>query len=253
MKLNAYPTFPNAPITEAILDITVELPEYIDLKKLEEFHKHAIKQRFPEKQVRQVLKATFQFPKEKDPPTSIPTAGGPVGYLFRSSSENKVVQARLDGFSFNKLKPYESWKKFRDEGRELWELYLDVAKPIRIRRISLRYINRIEAPLPFKDFNEYILTNPQVAPELPQALSNFFMHIQIPFEEQQAIATIIQTMEKPTESQKLPLIMDIDVVQHANFIADSFENIWDEFEKLRNIKNDIFFNSITDKAKELFR
>jgi len=29
--------------------------------------------------------------------------------------------------------------------------------------------------------------------------------------------------------------------------------MWKEFEKLRKFKNDIFFNSITEKTKELFR
>jgi len=187
------------------------------------------------------------------PPFSIPTTGGPDVFFFRSPTDKKVVQARLDGFTFNKLKPYEDWEKFRDEGRELWGTYLDIANPIRANRISLRYINRIEAPLPFKDFNEYILTSPQVAPELPQALSTFFMRIQIPFNEQMALATIVQTMEEPTENQKLPLIIDIDVVRQSNFTKDTFDTMWDEFGELRNIKNDIFFNSITDKAKELFK
>jgi len=29
--------------------------------------------------------------------------------------------------------------------------------------------------------------------------------------------------------------------------------MWEDFEKLRDFKNDIFFNSVTEKAKELFR
>ena len=79
------------------------------------------------------------------------------------------------------------------------------------------------------------------------------MRIQIPFVKQEVIATIIQTMEKPTESQKLPLIIDIEIVRQTNFTTDTFSEIWKDFEELRNIKNDIFFSSITDKAKELFK
>ncbi len=38
---------------------------------------------------------------------TLPSSGGPDGYLFRSPNEKKVVQVRLDGFTFNKLKPYD--------------------------------------------------------------------------------------------------------------------------------------------------
>ena len=191
--------------------------------------------------------------KKKSCRPQSPHLEGLTDSFFRSPYEQKVVQARLDGFTFNKLKPYENWEMFRDEGRELWEFYLELAHPLRVNRIALRYVNRIEVPLPFGDFNEYILTNPQVAPKLPQSLSSFFMRIQIPFSDQMALATITQTMEKPTESQKLPLIIDIDVVRQSNFTKDAFSEIWDGFEELRIVKNDIFFNSITEKAQELFK
>ena len=49
--MSEYTTFPNAPITEALLDIRVELPEGIDIARLESFHEH-IKDRFPDKKTR---------------------------------------------------------------------------------------------------------------------------------------------------------------------------------------------------------
>jgi hypothetical protein len=139
--LSEYTTFPNAPITEALLDIRVELPEGIDIARLESFH---------------------------------------------------------------------------------------------------------------KDFKEYILTNPEVAPKLPQSLSHFFMQIVMPNQEIEASAIITETMEPPTENQRLPLILDIDVFKEKIY-ADNKEEIWSDFENLRAFKNDIFFNSITDKTEELFK
>jgi len=59
-------------------------------------------------------------------------------------------------------------------------------------------------------------------------------------------------MEKPTKPQKLSLIFDIDVFRQVEYNKNMNE-IWNDFDKLRNFKNDIFFNSITDKTKELFR
>jgi len=126
-----------------------------------------------------------------------------------------------------------------------------ITNPVRITRIALRYINRIEIPLPMNDFKEYVLTTPEIAPKLPQALNHFFMQLEIPNPELPAIALITQTMGKPTGNQRLPLILDIDVFNEIDFI-NSDEEMWKEFEKLRKFKNDVFFNSITEKTKELF-
>jgi uncharacterized protein (TIGR04255 family) len=248
--VKSYPVFPNAPITEALLDIKVQLPQEIDLRPLESFYDF-VKDRFPEKQTRSFFKGEVKISPDVKPPV-LSSSSGIDGYLFRSSKENKVVQARLDGFTFNKLKPYENWELFRSEGHKLWELYSQIARPIKVVRIAVRYINRIEIPLPMKDFREYILTSPEIAPNLPQGLSHFFMRFEIPNPKIQARAIITQTMEPITKSQILPLILDIDVIKERAYVNGTAE-MWDDFEKLRIFKNEIFLNSLTDKAKELFK
>lgn len=247
--MSKFTVFPNAPITEALLDIRAVLPQEIDLKKLLAFQ-DSIKEIFPEKQERVSFEAGFQISQEGT--TILPTSKKPDGYFFRSSIENKIVQVRLDGFTFNKLKPYGKWQVFRDEARELWELYCQTANPFKITRLGLRYINRIEIPLPISDFKEYILTTPEIAPKLPQALEHFFIQLVIPNPDILAKAIITQTMQPPVNNQILPLILDIDVFHEAEYPVDKPE-IWDVFEKLCIFKNEIFFSSITDKAKELFK
>jgi uncharacterized protein (TIGR04255 family) len=202
--LSQYTIFPNAPIVEAILDIRVELPKDATLDTLEMFY-DTIKMRYPEKQHRTVFSAGIRF--DRNGASVEKPEASQAGYLFRSPVE-KVVQSRLNGFSFNKLKPYSDWNAFRSEGRELWEIYVKIAKPLKITRIALRYINRIEIPLPLKDFKEYILTVPEVAPELPQALAHFFMRLVIPKPDIEAVAVINQTMEAPEPGgQRLPPAM----------------------------------------------
>ncbi|MCK4728569.1 MAG: TIGR04255 family protein [Desulfobacterales bacterium] len=243
-----YTVFPNAPITEALLDIRVKLPEKRALADLKVFQDY-IKDRFPARKERKFLMSALHLAPE---PSVRVSASGSDGYLFESPKEKKIVQARLDGFTFNKLKPYENWESLRSEARELWDKYFSIANPIKVTRIALRYINRIEVPLPIKDFGEYILTNPEVAPDLPQALSGFFMRLVMPNHDIGATAVVTQTMEAPTPDQKLPLILDIDVFRETAYEANNPE-MWDEFEKLRIFKNDIFFKSTSEKAKELFK
>jgi uncharacterized protein (TIGR04255 family) len=179
-----------------------------------------------------------------------PKSGETIGFLFASDDNRQVVQARLDGFAFSRLKPYVSWESLRDEARTLWERYRELANPEAITRVALRYINRIELPLPFSDFKDYILTFPDIAPGLPQGLSYFLTRLVMPRADIEATAIINETMEQPTE--RVPLIFDIDVFRIGAFDVGGDE-YWRYFEQLRNFKNEIFFRSMTDKAKELFQ
>lgn len=78
------------------------------------------------------------------------------------------------------------------------------------------------------------------------------MRLEIPNPDIEATAIITQTMDKPTRSPKLPLILDIDVIKNTDYV-ENLAKMWEDFENLRDFKNDIFFNSITEKTKELFK
>ena len=159
--MSDYPVFANAPIAEAILDIRSQLPKESNLKILEKFPDY-IQERFPDKKEQRFFETSIKLSKAEKH-SSFQTASGIEGYIFQSHQAKKVVQSRLDGFTFNKLKPYTNWELFRSEGHELWEIYSKIAKPIKVVRIALRYINRIEVPLPMKDFKDYLLTTPEIA------------------------------------------------------------------------------------------
>ena len=244
--------FPRAPITEALIDIFVELPHESTLDTLSSFHDE-IKDKYPSKQERVIWKGEVKYREGQVPEISSPSSGGPLGYLFKSLDGKQIAQARLDGFTVNRLKPYERWETLRDEAKGLWETYCRITRPTGLTKLGLRYINKIEIPLPFDDIKEFILTVPDVASELPQILQNFFMRLVLPKPTIQSTAIITQTMEPVTESsQVLPFIFDIEVYKDKGSEID-FDNIWGGLEELHDFKNQIFFGSITPKTKELFK
>jgi len=244
-------TFPNPPITEALLDIRVNLPQEITLDNLATFQDD-IRERFPTRKEKYEWEGGFQLQAGNAAKMMSPS-GGKIGYLFHAGDGKKIVQARLDGYTFNKLKPYSDWGTFNTEAKELWSKYLKIAKPVKVTRVALRYINRIELPMPFKDFKEYILTIPEIGPGMPNALSGFFTRLILPNPEINANAVITETMEKIDDVKKiLPFILDIDVSRNYVFEPNS-KDIWETLNKLRQFKNQIFLNSLTDKTKELFK
>jgi uncharacterized protein (TIGR04255 family) len=243
--------FPKAPITEAVLDLRVQPQPNLKLADLESLHER-IRERFPEKQGITAWEAGFEFHR-KEARSLAQTSARPVGFLFRSADQTKVVQVAEAGFTFNKLRPYEHWSALRDEAKQVWKDYNEIAQPVRVTRIALRYINRIELPLPFADFKEYILTVPEVAPGIPQALDQFLLRLEIPYPDVSALAIVNLTIDRSEPIvDRLPLIFDIDVF-HASDYDPLSEEIWQSLEALRVLKNQIFFFSLTDRAKELFR
>lgn len=247
--MNHWERFPNAPIVEALLDIHVVFPTPIALDQLARFHE-SIRDRYPVKQ-EQVL-WEMQFGGQG---TAIQQAvkSEPRGFMFKSDDGRRIVQARRDGFTVNWLKPYDRWETLRDTARPLWERYIEMFAPAQITRLGLRYVNRLELPLPFSDFREYVKTAPDIADGLPQGLNGFFMRLEIPDPQSDLLAIITETIEPAVaEGARLPLIFDIDIVRNAIF-NPSDPDVWDLFERMRAYKNTIFFASTTDRAKAMFR
>ena len=245
----AWERFPKAPITEALLDIRASLPAGTSLDTLARLQE-PLRERYPTRRERRSWEGMLQM----GPGGAIEMrqkAGGVDGYLLVSADGRQLVQARLDGFTFNRLRPYGAWSAFRDEARETWKRYSDLARPEGVSRIALRYLNRIEIPTTATDFKEYVLTTPEIAPGLPQGLTGFLMRLIIPMERFEAMAIITETIE-PSRQDVIPLILDIDVFVEKPFRPDSSE-IWETLETLRECKNTVFFRSVTDRAKELFR
>lgn len=244
-------TFPHAPITEALLDIRTELPADINLEILNSFHKD-IKSEFPEMKKRQMWAGAFEFKPGEDPLVK-GDHSGIDGYLFKSEKGQKIVQVRLDGFTFNKLKPYESWEIFSEEAKELWDRFAQLAKPKLITRIALRYINRIEVPCETSEIEleDYLKTYPVVPPSLDCTVGNFLLRLNLNNKEMGGKAVVLQTVEEIRENM-LPIIFDIDAFMDSP-IDSHDKSLWNKISSLRDFKNNIFFESITEKTKELFR
>lgn len=242
-----YQVLRNAPIVEAVIDIRVKVKEDLLLEQLSELDS-AISKEYPEKKERYKWEGKLEFKKGASPIST--TTETIDGYMFISSDQKQIFQATLDGFTFSRLKPYETWEHFRDEAHRLWKLYRDVAFP-EITRVALRYINKMEFPLPIKDFSDY-LTAPPIVPEgLPQGVSSFLTRVVIHEPEMDAAAIITQSLEQLVTPNLLPIILDIDVFkQKTEGIKE--DEAWELLERLRHFENKIFFKSITEKAKEVF-
>ena len=243
--------FPNSPIAEAILDIRCNLPPGTEMSTLAEVHER-IKDRFPTRQEQN--KGVGNFPLNSDDQAEATTTSGKaLGYQCATLDGAKFLQVQFDGFTLNKLKPYKNWDAFITEAKTLWSIYTEITNSINVTRISIRYINRIEIPIPIKELKDWLLTCPDIAPGCPQEMAGFFMRVVLPDPTRQNTGILTETVEAaPSHLRYLPIIFDLDVFRDAVF-APGDPDMWDAFVSLRETRDSIFFNSITDKTRDLFR
>jgi len=242
--------FPKAPITEAVIDIRVELPDSVSLPALEDLH-DLIKAEYPGKKPRRRFEEKIEFKKDEHEPLRT-SKFQEDGYYFTSADGKRIVQYRLDGFTFNRLRPYSQWEDLRNEARKAWEVYRVNINPSFVSRLGVRYINSIEIPSKSFDYDDYFTSVPRIPEGLPQVLQHFFTRTVIPFPEQGATAIVIQTPSDKQDPVNTAIILDIDVSVEKS-LAAADERIWQIFEELRVIKNEIFFKSIKEETKELFK
>ena len=243
-----YPTLPNAPITEALVDIRCKLPKGFNVDHFKSIGIKIAGEYSREK--------TMKFHEAKidvkNHEQSVTTYDRINGYRYESSNGTKIVQLRNDGFTFNRLKPYKNWDELRDEALKMWSHYKELAEPVFISRIALRYINNLNIPMPINDFRDYLTCPPEVPEGLPQGISSFFYRVVVPATDPRITAIITQALESKVDfKDRLPIILDIDVIK---FTPDGFseEDILAILEELRNFKNQIFFSSITKKLLETY-
>jgi len=237
--------YANAPIREALIDIRVELLPDIKLSSLDEAYE-LIRVDYPTRNEMKFVQSEISLVGQG----SASTKQEIIGYRFSAQDGKQIVQTRLDGFTFSRLTPYECWEALRDEAKKLWSIYQGVARPQKITRIAVRYINQIDIPLPMRDFKDFFRTFPDVSEDLPQEIGGFLMQLQIPQKDFDGMLVLTEALVPPAKRDVASVVLDIDVFKMKyDFGSDE---AWNFLEVLRERKNEIFEGCITDKARDLF-
>jgi len=236
-----------APIKEAIIDLQVTLPENIKVESLCASVQLA-KLGYPEENNITEGSVGLMFDENQSFTPNI--SSKLIGYRYTSEDSTKIVQFRVNGFTFSQLEPYVSWEEMKKEVKQLWDIYINVCNPSSIVRVATRYINILKIPMPVADIGDYLTEPPKVPKQLPQHITSFSSRFTIQKPELEANAIIIQSLQG-IENNHAPITLDIDVFVTKEFSTEQNE-YWDCLERLRTFKNLIFECSITKKTLRLF-
>ena len=241
--------YSNAPIVEAVLDIRLRTSTTPELATLSAITDDAYPENF---QQPFQLQVKIQGGTSPDQP-SIEQLTTPLGIMYRSKDEKQIFQARIDGFSFNRLSPYENWDNFSNEARRLWSLYASYVPIEHIESIGLTYLNEISVPAG-TPFEKYFRTYIEVAPEIPQTLLNYSLSFQVALDQNHGLLSITQGYGPPRMAGHVTNFINIQVNKVLNEDESPSESeLWQMFEILREGKTNAFEACITDAVREIIR
>lgn len=239
-----------APITEAVIDFQVKPRDDVGFVDVE---KAFGKPDFGYYVKNPISEGTFAFSIAADGLT-LPgsTASSVVGLRLHSEDEKYVLQVRSGGFTLSRLAPYENWEALIQETRRLWALYVAKLAPVMITRIATRYINNLRLPLhPGESFQLYINKLVDVPHGAPQSVDAFLQQFQLSDPSTGARVILTLSLNGLEPDGRVPAILDIDAYKLTTSNLDD-KAIWEDLTSLRKLKNDCFFGTLTDKAKELY-
>lgn len=246
--MEEFPHLNNAPISECLIDFRVKFESEIHAEIFESLESK-LKNKYPNVEKIRRFETKIGIDKESKKVFHTDKDLGLEGFIFKTKDNKSLVQFRINGFTFNKLKPYTEWGEIITEAKRLWEEYVSLAKPKNITRLATRYINHIKLETSVGDISEYLTTPPGLPKELQFKLNSFLSKNVFHDSETGISAIITQALEEDVSKSYLRLILDIDCYLLKEFDPLS-DNIWDSFETLRNMKNRIFFSYLQKEKLE---
>lgn len=240
------------PIIEAVVGFDCMMPPSYDLPSLQEAAQEKLKAKYPGFRAKHVHETEFIQTGENPPVLRNKT--GLNALQFVSEDSLQLLQFHKGGFSFNRLKPYSSLDEYEAEIQEGWSVFTELAQPESIRKLSMRNINRLLLPLVNNNvkLSEYINTAPTTPDESGLSFKNF-MHQHNAVELSTGNeASIVLASEAP-EGGMLPIILDITTFRPVTLGPDEGEKIEAVIESLRDLKDRVFYNSITYSCRQLFQ
>lgn len=242
-----YPQLTNPPIVEAMIDVQVSFPPPVALNMLENLHLK-FQANYPKKRTEHLTQLSVESKGELLQTTA---DKGIRGYHFLSQDEKSIIQVRRDGFTFNKLAPYHSWKDILGTAKPAWDVFRIAFPQAAITRIGLRYLNQISLPLvggkiKLENYFKASISGPTME---GLATSSFLVRYILNDNTTNLQANWTLAHQPSSKPTNLNVVLDIDVFQeNKTGIIDPFPIL----EQMRDLKNRLFFNSFTQEGLDLF-
>jgi uncharacterized protein (TIGR04255 family) len=229
-----------APITEGLIDFRVEPPAGANVDQL--VAAIAARGYFGYVPKGPIVRSEFGFSLEAREAHASSTS---IGIRLNSPDEGYAALLSIEGFTFSRLEPYQSWEDLLREARSLWEGYAQCLGLGSIIRVGTRYINNLR--LPSTELEHFLHLLPRLSEGLPPAMSGFIQRYVLQDPETEATVILTEILPEGSPGPPVPVILDVDAFRAMRFAMDE-PAAWQYLERLRVLKNRVFFKCLTEDA-----
>ena len=210
-----------------------------------------VKSDFPNKRQREIQQAEIMLG------TSGEAAAGvrrlPPWMQFVSANGERMLQIARDLLVVNQLRPYPHFEAWEPEVYKALAIYNELAKPGKVVRLGLRYINRVVIAQARVQMEKYFT----IYPQLPQALGDthgaFLVRVEVPQPQQgRTVLITFGTAEPPAPGANgQAFLLDLyDILQRE--CPPDKATLEKEIQTAHDNVVKAFEGSITDQLRELF-
>jgi len=246
--------YPRPPITEAVIEIRLDQP--VPKVSLDKVRARALK-KYPLSD--ELSSVGVLFEPEK---AAARVKQEWIGYKLTNVDSTDILMLQSQAFSTSRLAPYPGWESFCGNARQEWNEWKREVGYIKVIRIGVRYINRLDIPVENDGFirvEDYLklyvqlpnfetaMTGLPIAPKMADFTTQVHMHLS----NDQCELTINSSSIPSPLVKHLSLVLDIDVSRQRE-VPQHDEEIWALIDRIRDYKNHIFEESITEAAREIF-
>lgn len=235
-------------VTEATLDLRVTLPPETSLDALVGIAQ-SLKEHFPRQEA--MFLGTFQFGFYEGQALPPETSQKQNGFRLISGDGLRVLQVGTEGFTFSHLQPYAGWTAFSNEAKDLWSVYKASCAPQEVKRVGLRYINRIDVPETAK-LSSFLALRPLLPEQMPSRdMLGFFMQLQLPQSDLESMLIVNEARVMPSADDVLTVVLDFDLFRESSWGPEQDKAVWELIERFRVRKNEVFEASIEQETRRL--
>lgn len=169
----------------------------------------------------------------------------------------RVVGVGRDALSVHMLRPYQGtsaskdsgWGELRSRIQQALDAYWKIAKPRGVRRVGVRYINRIDIPENQVNFGDYLKCALPLVPELTGNVQEYFGRTELSHDD--GVRLILSQAKISGPIEHTNLILDIDVIWETDNAIEK-DMAMEKMRDLSDRERAAFEAVITDHARALF-
>lgn len=169
-------------------------------------------------------------------------------FIYLTPDQKERVEILEDTLTYVSELPYVGWENFVSQVSSVLTIMTSILSNVEVTRTSIRFVNRFLLE-EFETPEDYFTTVISKKGDTLFPLSQYGFRLQYEVPQTNIYSIVNQSVEKDF-SNKYTYLLDIDVLDKQSLYYEK-ETILSSLSNLREIKNKIFFDSITGKTELL--